>query len=185
MENELKNDAPESEETEELQELDGREDEGSIDWKAEALKRQGINKRLQTKLKKLGEVEKTIKPEPEAKPQDKKEFDLGEKSYLLANGVKKTEFSLVFDEVKESGKSIEEVLESKYFQEKLEFKRTKDATPSGTKRTSGSAKDDVDYWIQQGKLPPKEENPELFRKVRKALEKRDENKTKFSPNPIV
>lgn len=158
-------------------------EEDSTDWRAEALKRQGMLKRYETKLKKLKE-EYAKKSEPEAKPQDKKEFDLAEKSYLLANGIKKNEFQLVFDEVKATGKAIDDILESKYFQEKREFAASKEAIPSGTKRSSGAAKDEVDYWLQKGQFPPADQI-ELRRKVANALAKQSERKNKFSPNPII
>lgn len=161
----------------------GEDGVDTTDWKTLAHKNYGIAKRALTKLKKLSEVKPEVKPEPD-KPQDKKEFDLAEKSYLLANGIKKNEFQLVFDEVKATGKAIDDILESKYFQEKREFAASKEAIPSGTKRSSGAAKDEVDYWLQKGQFPPADQI-ELRRKVANALAKQSERKNKFSPNPII
>jgi hypothetical protein len=167
-------------------------EEDTTDWKAETSKHRGIAQRYQTKSQKLKEefeAYKTAHPEVkvEAKQsQDKKEFDLAEKTYLIANGIKKDQFQLVFDEMQKSGKSIEDILESPYFKEKLEMEATKSATPSGTKRVGGTARDEVEYWIQKGQLPPRTpENTDLRRKVVAALVKTSENKTKFSSQPIV
>jgi hypothetical protein len=158
-------------------------EEDTTDWKSLAQKNYGIAQRYKTKFEKSKEVKPEAKPE-EPKSQDKKEFDLAEKSYLLANGIKKSDISLVWDEMSKSGKSIDEILESPYFKEKLEMSATKDAIPSGTKRTSGSARDDVEYWIQKGEFPPMDQ-VELRRKVVNALSQKHSNKTKFSPNPIA
>ncbi len=162
----------------------GEDGVDATDWKALAHKNYGIAKRALTKLKKLSEVKPPeVKPEPD-KSQDKKEFDLAEKSYLLANGIKKNEFQLVWDEVKATGKGIDDILESKYFQEKREFNASKEAIPTGTKRSSGAVKDEVDYWVQKGQFPPSDQI-ELRRKVAAALAKQAERRSKFSSNPII
>ena len=99
----------------------------TFDWKAETFKRHGMAKRYKTDLQKLKtdfEEYKTKhpdKPIEEPKPQDKKDFDLAEKSYLLASGIKKEQIPLVLEEMQKSGKSIDEILESPYFKEKLEM----------------------------------------------------------------
>ena len=179
----------EFEEPEPILDEDGND---TTDWKAEAKKGYGMAKRFQTKSKKLSEEFDAYKkanpekPEEPEQPQDKKEFDLAEKSYLLSSGIKKGEFQLVFDEMKASGKTMDEVLESPYFKEKLEENRSKEAVPKDNKRGGGSAKDSVDYWINKGEYPPDTpENTELRRKVLKELARRDSEGSKFSPNPIV
>lgn len=163
------------------------------DWRALALKNQGIAKRYQTKLEKLREVKPEVKPEikePE-KPQDKTSFDLAEETYLLQKGVKENQFSLVLEEVKKSGKSIKEVLGSRYFQEQLEVAASADATPQRGERGGGSAQNEVSYWIQkadrgENPFPPNTpENRELRRKIAKELAKQSENQNKFAKDAIV
>ena len=98
--------------------IDETSGEDTTDWKTESSKGFGIANRYKTKFGKLKESFETYKKEhPETskeepkQPQDKKEFDLAEKSYLLSNGIKKEEFKDVFDEVQKTGKTIDEVLE--------------------------------------------------------------------------
>jgi hypothetical protein len=183
------NEVPEIEET-----FDG-DNNNITDWEKIAKRNTGIGKRFETKFNKLNaefdqykKDHPDIKPKEEAKPQDKKEFDLAEKAFLTANGIKREEFGLVIDEMKSSGKSIEEILDSKYFQEKRSELASKEALPRSDKRTSpGSVKDQVDYWIQKGEFPPNtQENKELRRKIVHALAERDKDHgSKFTNNPIV
>jgi len=179
------------EELEEPEELRDENDQDITDWKAEALKRHGIAKRYQTKLRKIktAEAEKAKTEAEKAKqPQDKKEFDYAEKAYLRSMGVEKEDFPFVFETTQKTGKTLDELLDSKYFQAELKEKReereSQEAIPSGTKRTSGSARDSVEYWIAKGELPPADQ-VELRRKVVKAKVDAERNKSHFSANPIV
>jgi hypothetical protein len=147
---------------------EGQEDSAEF-WKAEALKNHGIAKRYQTKFQKAKEAEETKKTEAkneikEDKTSEKKsdELDYGQKAYLAANDVKASdEVNLVKAIMKDTGKTLEQVLESKYFQAELkemrELKNTANATPSKTGRSSNSAKDSVEYWIAKGELPPEDQ----------------------------
>ena len=186
----------EPESIEEIKETQDDEGVDTTDWKSLALKNQGIARRYDTKLKKIREVkeaEDNAKAELKAKAdleknksQDKKDFDLTEKAYLLANGIKKSQIPLVWQEVESSGKSIDEILESPYFKEKLEMEASKEAIPSDSKRGGGAAHDSVDYWITKGEYPPNTlENTELRRKVAQALASKAVNKQKFSPRPVA
>lgn len=88
--------------------------------------------------------------------------DLGEKAYLIANGIKTAdEISLAKKLAKETGKDIESLLESTYFQTELksfrEQKASADAIPTGNKRASNTSVDSVEYWIAKGELPPPSE----------------------------
>ncbi len=161
------------------------------DWKAEALKRDGMARRFQTKLKKFKELEDKAKADAEAKatdetqqPQDKTDFDLAEKSYLLGLGAKKSELPFIFEEVKNTGKSIDELWDSPYFQEKLAEKRTESAIPKDTGRGGNSTKDNVDYWLNKptGELP---EDRELARKVVNARLAKEQQASKFTDHPIL
>lgn len=178
------------EEIEEPEELRDENDEDITDWKALASKHYGIAKRFQTKLKKIKDVEKEAKAKTEEveQPQNKKDFDYSEKAYLKSMGIEKDEYPFVLKEIQNTGKSLDELLDSKYFQselkEKREEKASQDAVPLGTKRSSGSARDSVEYWIAKGELPPADQ-PELRRKVVNAKIKAEETKSKFTDRPVV
>lgn len=119
------------------------------------------------------------------------ELDLTQKAYLNSEGIKgKTEHSLVQDWMKDTGKSIEDIVENSRFQAELKDLRegnaTKDATPKGTRRSTQTARDSVEYWNAKGELPPNTpENQELRRKVvnAKIAAKRDGNT--FTSTPVV
>lgn len=187
-ENEVGND----EAVEEIDDIvEEKDDDGNdtTDWKALALKNQGIAKRYQTKLQKQKEAEDTDKTEDtkETTKQDttKKsdELDYGQKAYLAANDIKDPdEVKLVEDIMKDTGKTLEEVLEHKVFKadledfrEKSKTKRASDATGK-SKRASGSARTEVDYWIAKGELP---EDRKLRIEVIAARRKKDTNGNPF------
>jgi len=169
--------------------------EDTIDWKAEALKRDGMARRFQTKLKKLkesddaeAEAKANAKPDEKAKqPQDKKEFDYAEKAFLKANDLQKDEYPLVLEAMNSTGKTLDEVLESKYFQSELKEKReekdSEDAVPRDTKRAGGASKNSVDYWLAKGELPPPDQI-QLRRDVVNARIKAEET-SHFTKNPVV
>ncbi len=185
-------------EVEELEDLpkveEGEED--FTDWKAEALKRDGIARRFKTKTEKLIEKLKEAsapKPEPpkvEAKPEEKKEgLDRIDRAVLRTEKiVSEDEVKLVEDIMKETGKTVEQVLESKYFLTELQSlrdtKTSADAIPKGINRSSQSARDSVDYWIAKGELPPRDQ-VELRRKVVNAKMQTEKDKSQFTDNPIV
>ena len=163
------------------------------DWKALAQKNQGIAKRNQTKLKKLKlKMEEAKKAKPEDKkpePKDKKEsFDYAEKAYLKTSDVTPDEFPLVKDIMDSTGKTLDDVLESKYFRaeqkELREAKESADAVPTGTKRSSQSHKSKVDYWLAKGELPPNDQ-PKLRREYVNAKAKADTDGSKFTQNPVL
>ena len=121
------------------------------------------NQSLYEQLKKAKGFERDeeghwVKPEPKTEPKEIKskksdDLDYGQKAFLVANGVKgEAETKLVREAMRESGKTLEQVLESKYFQSELENMRelakTKDATPTG-RRTSNASVDSVEYWMSK------------------------------------
>jgi len=190
----MKNEAENPNILEDLPELPEEPEEyedDTTDWKAEALKRQGIAKRYKSKFEKLAEKVKskeeskleTKQPEEEEK---KDKLDIAQKSYLLSNGIKKEEFDFILETMNDTGKSIDDLLESKWFKSELEDKReelkTKEAIPSGSERSSSSARTEVDYWIAKGELPA---DRELRSKVVKEKRKRASSASQFSDNPIV
>lgn len=151
------------------------------DWKAEALKLKGIAKRRATQLKKVKDADakaqeeakakakKEEKKPEESKPQDKKsdeEFGLLEKSYLRsADIVDEDEIELVKKLMKETGKDIDKLIESKYFKSELEELRTTKKNEKATSNVRGGkgttkATDNPEYWIAKGVPPTAEQVPD-------------------------
>lgn len=153
------NEVIETTDTEETQET-----EESTDWQARARELEGRLKRAEKKLSR-SESETSTKA-----PSKTGEFDYGQKAFLVANGVKSAdEMKLVKEIMSNTGRTLDQVLESKYFTAELnemrEMKKSQDAIPSNSKRTSQSGRDTVDYWIAKGELP---EDRDLRSKVVKA-----------------
>jgi hypothetical protein len=172
---------------------EGKQD--TTDWKAqaqtahEALKKaQGIAKRFQTKLSKLSEP-KAPASEPAKPANQQKGFDYAEKAYLKSSGINADEFDFVKEVMDATGKTdIDAILGSKYFQaelkERRDLKATEVATPSGTKRAGNTTRDQVDYWIAKGELPPADQ-AELRRAVVNARIKSEKSKTNFTSQAVV
>lgn len=172
--------------------------EDKTDWKDAANKGYGIANRYRTKFGKLKEAfneyktthpdkpKDETKPEEADQPQDKKVLDLAEKTYLITKGIKEEQFGLVLEELNKSKLSVDELLKSSYFMEKVEKAQTASATPDGSEKGGGSARTEEDYWINKGEYPPDTpENKELRRKVAARLAKNSSEKTHFSSRPIV
>jgi len=177
-----------------LEDLPGDAPEGEedkTDWKAIAKKNHGIAQRFKTKF------EKSKDKAPDG--GDKGGSDKGGQGGENASGLDKLdravlrvekitapdEVKLVESYMKETGKDIEAVLASKYFQAELKEMRdlaaTDDATPSGEKRSGVLTRDTVEYWIAAGKLP---EDPVLRQKVVNAKIAKEKNVSQFSSNPL-
>lgn len=148
----------------------------TTDYKAEAEELRGRLKRAETKLAKKSE------PKPETTKEESKTggLDYGQKAFLVANGIKgEAETAFVQEVMSETGKTLEQVLDSKYFQAELEDRReiakTANAIPTG-KRSGNMATDDVAYWMSK----PMEDVPQEMRiKVVNAKLKQTENKGVF------
>jgi hypothetical protein len=185
MENEQNTDL--NEEIIEEGEVEGSDDLESKDEKKKLTPEQirGIKQRNFTKLAKELGIE-LPKPESEKKETKKEGFDNADKAYLLASGIKRDEFAIVQEAIDNTGKSLDDILESKWFQAELKEKRETDATkaaiPAGTKRVVGQARDSVEYWIAKNELP--KDNEELARKVVNARIKAETQKSKFSPRGV-
>lgn len=149
---------PENEQVVEDDEIEEVTD--ATDWEARArkLEEKAIGQRAKTKELKaqLAKFQEAVLPSLTDK--NKKGFDYAEKAYLKASGIQATEYQLVQEVMQATGKSLDAVLDSKYFQADLKEQRdaqaTKEAIPSGSKRSSASARTSVDYWIAKGELPP-------------------------------
>lgn len=118
--------------------------EPTVDWKARAEELQGRLKRAETKLSKA--------PKAEAKqPSTSNGLDYGMKALLRAEGIKgEAETKLVEHFMKETGKDVEQVLDSKFFKAELEevrqMAKSEDAIIPG-KRSGNSTVDSVEYWL--------------------------------------
>ena len=174
---------------EELPEVEEGE-EDNTDWKALAKKNQGIAKRYQTKLEKAKDKAKAKKEvkKPESKEEKTDGFDYAQKAFLKASGIKSSEFDFIEAKMTETGKELDDLLESNYFKSELkelrDLKASEDAIPDGTKRSTQTPKDRVDYWIAKGKLPPADQ-PKLRQEVvNKRLEKANTG-SQFTTKPVV
>ena len=121
--------------------------ESSVDWEAKTRELEGRLKRAETKLKKSSE-----KPS-ESKPSTSNDLDYGMKALLRSEGIKgESETKLVQEYMRETGKDIESVLDSKHFKAELadlrELAKTEEATISG-KRSGSTTQDGVDYWMNK------------------------------------
>lgn len=169
-----------------IQEESDDEGNDTTDWKAEAIKAQGIVKRLKTKIEKAKE---TPAPKVEAPKEAEKGLDRLDRAVLRVEKITDAEeIALVETIMKETGKDVEGVLASKYFQNELKEMRdaraTKDATPSSSKRSNQSPRDEVDYWIAKGELPPADQ-VDLRRKVVNAKMKQAKQANQFSDNAVI
>jgi hypothetical protein len=173
-------------ETPDLEETD------TTDWKAKAQELQGqlkesrgIAKRYQTKAQKAAEPKA---PEVKAAAPEKKGFDYAEKAYLKSSGIEASDFDLVKEVMDSTGKDIDGVLSSKFFlaelKERKELRMTEAATPSGSKRAGNTTKDQVDYWLAKGELPPTDQ-PELRRKVVNARIANESSKSQFADQAVA
>ena len=140
--------------------------------------------RLERQLKQLGKKNPELFGEKKTKASKKPTgLDYGQKAFLLANEIKGAEeTSLVNQFMQETGKDLEGVIESKYFQSELkelrELGATANANPNGSNRSAQSAQDTVEYWVAKGELPPATD-VQLRRDVVNARLKKTDNKGTF------
>lgn len=150
--------------------------------------------RLQRELTKLN---KKLGIENESKSSKSKKsdgIDYAQEAYLLANGIKEAdEIELVQERMSNTGKSLKEVLASKYLQEDLkelrDAKSVKEALPSSSKRSNTSARNTVEYWI--GKLDSDKNaslldipDVKLRRQVVNARLQKKKDVNHFTDNPL-
>lgn len=176
---------------EEITLKEGDEGYDQIDWKANAEKNKGIAQRNKTRAEKARQAlaEKGEKKDGEpGKKDDSKGLDRVDKAVLRAEKITDPkEVELVEAIMKETGKDVEGVLASKYFQGELKTLREEaaadNATPHGTNRSGNASRDSVDYWIAKGELPPMEQS-ELRTKVVNAKIAKEKSQSQFSSTPI-
>ena len=164
-----------------------REDEeDTIDWKAEAAKAHGIAKRFKTKFEKAKSAPQ--EKVEESKPVKKEGFGYEHLAYLAAKGISDEDISYVEETVKATGKELRDLLATDWFKkdlkERKEVKAAKEAIPTATNRSNTTSRDNVDYWLAKGELPPSDQ-PALRRQVLNARIKSEGSKSQFTDRPVA
>jgi len=180
----------EEEELELPEVAEGEED--TTDWKDLALKQQGINKRLKTKMAKAKEekVEEPEEPVTPVKKQDKQssEFDYGQKTFI--NQILKVDITddkqmEVVNDYLTNGKSLDDLSANKHFKNDLkdikDSQKVTNAVPAGNKRSVGTEKSAESYWLNkyESGTPLNEVPSEIRNKVLNAKLAREEQKSMF------
>jgi hypothetical protein len=136
--------------------------------------------------KKLG-----VEPKKETeKVESKKEegLDRVDKMLLRQESITDSdEISLVQDFMKSTGKSVEDVIDSRAFKAELKLlrddKKAEDAIPSNSKRSGQSNSNTVEYWIAKGQMPPANE-PKLRQAYVNAKMAKTAERNMFTDNPL-
>jgi hypothetical protein len=138
--------------------------------------------------KKLG-IEQ--EPKRSAKQSKSDELGYGEKAFLVANGIKGAdEMALIQETMRETGRSLDSVIESRFIQGELkamrEARASDAAVPKGTKRSQNSNANDVDYWIARGELPEDNgTNTELRMKIVAEERRRASVSSPFTSSKLI
>lgn len=194
MDNDQKNEFVISDEDINHTRIDESKLDDNFDWKAEALRLDGLNARRATKLSKLKEhgakkpPENTPPPQNNQPPKDDK-FDYGQLAYLTAKGFDHADDQKYLkDLMKRTGSELNDLLSDEFVTGKLgemkEKRTSQGAMPSGDDRNAPPAADQVEYWLNKGQLPPPDQ-VELRKKVVNAKIAREQGKSVFSSNPVV
>ena len=177
--------------------VETKDDEGNdtTNWQEVALAQQEAAKQFHGLAKRNFKDLESLKNDSRLKEKSsdipdkpaKEGFDYADKAYLKASGLNPDEFDFAHEVMVSTGKSLDEVLEAKYFQSELkerrEAKASKDAIPTGAKRSASAPATQVDYWIGKGELPPADQ-VDLRREVVKARMKIEGSKSNFTDRPI-
>ena len=185
----MENEEKEVEITELPEVQDGEEDK--TDWKAEALKQQGIAKRFKTKLEKSKEV-KAEAPEKKVENKKSEEVDYALESYLIANGIKEDDERELFNQRVADGQKPKDIFGNKFFQQDLtelrNAKTVKAALPPSSNRSGSSASNTVDYWkakVESGKATVLDiPDVKLRRQVVNARMAAEKDVSHFTTNPF-
>lgn len=160
----------------------------TIDWEAQAKHFKGIADRRTTKLSKIKESQK-VTPAPKPNESESK-IGFGEKAFLASvHDVKHADdVAYVEKAMKDSGKSLEEIMASPFIKAELkrigEERTTKEASPGPDNRNAQPARDKVEYWIAKGEMPPADQ-PELRRAYVNAKLAKEKSKNQFTDTPVV
>ena len=132
-------------------------------------------------------LDKTNNLNPEKKPDKSGELGYAEKAFLQGNDIKgEKEFAIVkdylasssLDEIVDDTSIVGEIVRSK-IKKLREAETTQNAVPKGTKHSSGSPKDSVDYWL---KKPFNEVPQEMRIAVNNKRIEQEKNKNIFVSN---
>lgn len=180
----------ESTEEETSEETSSEDSEGTSKNYAELYENQKIRaEKAEARLKELQKEDTTSKNETKKETKSDK-LDYGEKAWLAAaHGIKEsTELERIQEIMSETGKDLEGVISSKYVQAELnemrEQKQADEAVPKGTNRSGQGGANSVEYWIQKGELPPKDQT-KLRREVVNARMQKEKNDNKFTSHSVV
>lgn len=150
----MENEEIKEESEEETEEIEETSEDSETDWKALALKNQGIVKRLKTKLEKIKPEEK---PEPEApKEQEIKPKDL---YALMKANVHEEDLQEVTEFARFRGISVAEALKSNVIKtllaDKEEERKVAEATnvSSSRKAPRGVSVEDIVSKAEKGEMP--------------------------------
>lgn len=169
------------------------------DWKAEALAAKGIAKRRTTALKKakdaLGKAKPEVVVDPKVDPvvPKKGELDYGQRAFLNSLGYKDAEEQKVItDAMVETGKSLDDIVASKFVIGQIEDMRkekaTEDATPGKPGRGGSPARDTKEYWLAKGEreLPLNTpENKKLREDIVNARLTKAKSGNVFTSTPVI
>ena len=175
-------------------ELGTTEDESQSEETTKAVetteaKKSRLERQLAQVNKKLGIETKIEKHIDEGESNNKGGLDRVDKMILRTEGIKSAnEISLVEEFMKDSGKGIDAVLESRAFKAELKALReevaSEDAIPTNSKRSTNSNRNTVDYWLAKGEMPPANET-QLRRDYVNAKLAKTKARSMFSDNPIA
>ena len=158
-------------------------DEDTTDWKARSqkLEEKAIAQRARTKELKaqLSKFQEAVLPKEEKKVE-KTSFGYDELAWLEVKGVHEEDHNILLEAINATGKDLRTVLGSKWMQadiaEAKEVRATKNAMPKETKRSGGTATDDIGYHYQKYEASGFKElptDPVLKNKVIRELMKRE------------
>lgn len=168
---------------------DGENQEETQEKKPESIeaRKARLERQLSQINKKLGNIPEKKVVEPVS--EKKEGLDRIDKAILRAEKITDAdEIALAQDIKRETGKDIEDVLESRYFKAELkamrEEKTAQDAIPSNSKRSMNSNRNSVEYWIAKGEMPPASET-KLRQDYVNAKISKSKMTNMFSDNPIA
>lgn len=155
-----------------------------------------LNQTIGSLKREVKDLKKPRDPQETSVTNTKKsdDVDYGELAYHntktgVARIVHDDDVDYLREQIKETGKSMREILGSKFFQAELkdrqEARSAVQATPTSTRRTGDQSNAlEIAYtkYLQTGQLP---QDPILRRQVVNARVEHERLATTFSPNPIV
>lgn len=178
-------------ETNEVEEIDLELEEGTVE-ETETKPKETPEARIARLERQLSQAKKKAGVEIETKKEksSKEEgLDRIDRAVLRAEKIiSADELELVESIKRETGKDVESILESRYFQSELkalrEEKTSQDAMPSKAKRSSQSSTSSVEYWLAKGEMPPASE-PKLRTEYVNARINKEKSVSQFSSTPVI